>query len=101
MSHGPHEEIQGKEGALLYDGCAECESRAEAGLEGCLHLDLWSFAEAWNRMVDVEHEEEGAYRSEAEAKLCRSLYHVALLIERHGTRNPWQAFAMIYSAGVR
>ena len=101
MSHGPHSMAEYRPDAILYDDCAECDSRAEKGLDGLLHLDAHNFAEAWNRMVDIEHEEQqNGYRSKNEAKLLGNLYTVALLIERHGYRSPWQPFAAVFGGGV-
>lgn len=64
--------------AILYDDCERCAEQADSlGLE----LDARKFARAWDRMCDVEYGV-GHYRTEAEKKLGRSLYHVSILLER-------------------
>lgn len=89
MSHRHHPNVEAGDPrqAVLYDQCPSCEFHAG---QGGLSLDPDLFARAWNQMIRVERNI-GAYRTDAEAKLCRSLYHVALLMDRHpGIRiNPW------------
>lgn len=85
-SHRYHPTPDDPAKAILYDFCPGCEEHAgRAGLT----LDRQKFARAWNRMVAVKRDD-GAYVTENEARLCRSLYHTALLIDRHPEiTNPW------------
>ena len=86
MSHDPH---SGREGAILYDGCAECDARAADPIEGLLHMDPTTFAAMWDRMRAVEYgtgplgSGDEAYRSRNEAKVGKHLYYVSLLLQRH------------------
>lgn len=79
MSHRPHPYGFDPEDAIIFDDCADCHGYA---LDGGAGLDTATFAKAWNRMLAVERGGE-AYRTEAEAQLCRSLYRMAVLIDRH------------------
>jgi len=81
MSHDLHD---GPDDAVLYDGCAECDSRADQGIAGILNLDAQNVARLSSRMQAVEYGHGvAAYRSHNEARLGRELYYVSLLLERH------------------
>jgi hypothetical protein len=80
VSHDPHE---GADGTLVYDNCAECDSRAADPLEGLLHYDAERFAQLHERMVNVEYRNGDHYRSSNEARVCKALYYVRLLTDRH------------------
>lgn len=72
------------EGAILYDGCAECDRRAADPLTGLLNLDATNFARLHARMVAVELEGDADhYRSINEATLAKALYRIHVLAERH------------------
>jgi hypothetical protein len=50
MSHDFHERLPGySPGQVLYDGCAECESRASRADRGIGSLDAERFTRAWSR----------------------------------------------------
>lgn len=71
---------------ILYDGCADCESRARMALYS---LDRQFTEAVWRKMVLVEHEHEGRYRSDAEARACKQMYEVAVFLERFTAISPW------------
>lgn len=80
MSHRPHPSGFDPEDAILFDNCERCFDHAQ---NGGADLDPQTFAKAWNRMLAVERGDQ-SYRTEAEADLCRSLYRMAVMIDRHG-----------------
>lgn len=89
-THVYHEWPDGAERPVLYDGCPECAKRASEPWK----LDSDNFARAWQLMVNVEHpstRNEGRtfYRTINEAKLCKMLYGMAVLMERHMDVDPW------------
>jgi hypothetical protein len=76
--------------AVAWDGCDECESRAHAGIRGILRYDAGRFALLWDRMLVTEWDAEESHRSQAEARICHTLYCMALLMERHfPAARPW------------
>lgn len=79
----PHDLHKGADGTLVYDDCAECDSRAADPLEGLLHYDNERFAQLHERMVNVEYRTADHYRSSNEARVCKALYYVQLLTDRH------------------
>jgi hypothetical protein len=81
MSHDFH---KGPEGAVLYDGCPECDARAADPIEALLRMDSVTFSHFENRMFDVEYEHRGSYLTDNEAKVGRVLYLISILNERHG-----------------
>lgn len=88
MSHDPNAHSENENG-ILYDGCAECEERAAAGLEGLLRLDSTNIDLLWNRMLNTEYygkgkPEAGVYISYCERQLGHELYLMAVLLERTG-----------------
>lgn len=55
MTHAHHEALPGySPNAILHEGCAECESRAN--LNGLLHLDWRNARRAVERAVEWQHE---------------------------------------------
>lgn len=81
MSHDIH---NGPDDAVLYDGCAECDDRADMGMAGILYLDARNVARLASRMQAVEYGHGAdSYRSRNEARLGRELYYVSLLLQRH------------------
>lgn len=81
MSHDYH---QGPEGAVLYDGCAECEQRAADPINALLNMDAATFAILENRMFGVEYDGRESYLTDNEAKVGKHLYYISILNERHG-----------------
>ena len=77
IPHGYHEREHGR--PLLFDGCEACEDHAS---KRGLSLDGERFREAWQVMIEVEFSDDDHYRSEAEKKLCWSLYETALTMQR-------------------
>jgi hypothetical protein len=82
--------------AGLCDECPECRRRAKDPLS----LDSQHFADLWQRMVAVERQsarlflaepysETRSYRSGAEADACRTLYTMAVILERYTSVLPW------------
>ena len=101
MSHDYHGDLDGFPDAILYDGCEECEARAEKGLSGLLDLDSANLGLLWRRCVNeeyggsVEQNDAGRYRSACEAKLGWQLYLVGVLTERFENeaeldKRPWR-----------
>jgi len=81
-THSLHEETHTHGLADDCDRCAEHAARPHA-------LDDEMLAALWMRMLDVEFGDgTKSYRSENEAKAGKSLYDVALLLERFGV-SPW------------
>lgn len=75
--------------ALLFDGCPRCAQHA-ISLVG---LDADRAGRLWRRMVEVERDPSGvaAYRTAAEAAACRTLYSLALLLDRtHPNLDVWR-----------
>lgn len=82
-------------GALLFDGCLECEHKARQPL---ITQTPDRLGQLWKRMVEVEHSQRDQpggggmdhYLTGAEGLACRALYTVAVFIERtHPAINPW------------
>lgn len=90
MSHGVH---NGPDGMLLFDGCAECEERAQDPLGGLLQLDHDRALAAW-RLMRAEHWSGGGGAgrevSECEDALITALYRVAVWLERNAGLAPEQ-----------
>lgn len=80
MSHDYH---QGPEGAVLYDGCQECDERAIDPLKGLANLDASSYQVLRRRMLEVEFGM-GHYLTGNEASLGRALHTIFVLEERYG-----------------
>lgn len=78
-----HDYHQGPEGAVLYDGCSECDARASDALSGLLRLDAEKFKTLAGRMYEVEYLDKGSYLTDNEAALARTLYLISVLNERH------------------
>lgn len=87
MSHRFHPTDQDPSGAIMYDDCPRCAEQAA----NPLNCDPDRIAALWQRMVTVEHTDNGTdhYPTSNEAKACRYLYGVAVLIERVSRINPW------------
>jgi hypothetical protein len=90
MSHDPHDGPDAHDGgAVLFDGCGECEHRSRLGMEGILALDDTSVLMLWNRMLNTERPTRsnfpnvGRYKSDAEARLGRTLYYLSIFNERY------------------
>jgi hypothetical protein len=87
MSHRYHPDPdRDPDDALIFDDCPDCDDRADDGVKGLLNYDDETLRALWRRMREVEHGEGAgnrAYRTENEAAVCRSLYHVAVLLGRH------------------
>lgn len=89
MSHDYHPRLNAlndTEGPspIYFDGCAECERKARDIL-------LWnkeSAAALWAKMVVVEYDGAGSYRSEAESAACGLVYAVSIYLERHAQMDP-------------
>ena len=82
MSHDLHSRLPGHvPEAILHHGCAECEERAAAGLEGLLQLDETTFARLWDRMVRREFNG-GVETNDTEAQALRTCYYLYVLLER-------------------
>lgn len=80
MSHRFHPDRRDRADALLFDDCEDCDRRAR---DLGLGLDEERFELMWRRMLDVEYDESGAYRSTNESILGKQLYQVSLLVQRH------------------
>lgn len=85
MSHDAHESYPTYGAAqVLYDGCAECDWRSEHPDVAISHLDVQSFAAAWERaaawqrggLPDISH---------AEVPVLRVLWAVQCQLERLGS----------------
>lgn len=82
MSHDYH---QGREGTIIFDGCAECDERAADPIKALLNLDTENFQRLRERMLSVEFgDDSNYYRSDNEARVGKHLYALAVLEERHG-----------------
>lgn len=83
MSHDIHE---GPDGAVIYDGCEECDERAKNPLESLCRLDGDNYAALRMRMLCTEFGRTGppGYLTDNEAKLGGAMYLIAILEERHG-----------------
>ena len=82
MSHDFH---QGPEDAVLFDYCAECDERADDPIKALLSLDSGNFERLLARMRAVElGDGREAYRTRNEARVGSGLYHIHVLLERHG-----------------
>jgi hypothetical protein len=86
-THAIHHVPGGSPEPILYDDCPRCEEHANGILN--LSLDRETTGLLWRRMVQVEHEDMGRYRSEAEATACHTLYGIAVWMERYTRINPW------------
>lgn len=74
--------------ALIYDGCDRCAEQAA----NLTHLDNDRLGALWTRMVAVERDPSGiaGYATAAEAQACRTLYGIALLLDRtHPALDVW------------
>jgi len=103
MSHVYHGDLGCPEGTIIYDGCPECEERAERGMEGLCTQDSVRVEAIWRRMIATERRfgselvddlpgypcKEG-YLSDAEARIGRPLYLLAVMLERAGDRRAFQ-----------
>jgi hypothetical protein len=91
QAHVYHGNLGMPEGTLFYDGCPECEKRAEGGVRGLLTQDIDRVHAMWDRMVSEERGDgEDGFRSECERKIGRDLYAFGVLLERDGHRDPWR-----------
>lgn len=91
MTHDHHAGLPGyDEEAVLTDGCAECEERSRAGLEGLLALDRHNVNRLWLRCLDTElGRGSDKYRSHCEARLGHQLYLVGVFLQ--GYEDVWRA----------
>lgn len=86
--HAPHHALAGyDEGNVLHDGCAECEARAAAPLDGLMALDHVNRAQLWRDMR--AHKWSGGAGldrnlSDADAQMLTALYRIAVFLERAG-----------------
>jgi hypothetical protein len=99
MSHDYHDTLGCPEDTIFYDGCEECEDRAKWGLAGLLTQDIDRVEAIWRRMLTNEGREadaigrygvDGGYRTDAEARIGKELYLLAVLLERCGNRWAFQ-----------
>lgn len=81
MSHDYH---KGREGTIIYDGCAECDERVKDPIKALLNLDTDNYQALRERMQRVEFAGTETYRSVNEARVGKHLYAIAVLEERHG-----------------
>lgn len=79
-THKPHADIHSVGLAADCERCAELATRP-------LELDDLAFAQAWQRMLDVEWGEQ-AYTNENERVLGKKLYEWAVFLERHTPIDP-------------
>ena len=77
--HGLHD---GPEGAILFDGCEECDARASDPIDALLKFDGERFLDFTERMLHVEYDGQGSYLTKNEAKVGRHLYYISLLVQR-------------------
>lgn len=80
--HGRHDQVSddGRD-VLLHDGCDRC---GEQAVEPLL-LDDGRLRALWCRMLDVEFGDgPDWYTSGSEGRACRSLYRMAVLMQRLG-----------------
>jgi hypothetical protein len=80
-THLPHPERNADGLPLLFDGCGRCEEQA---LNLGLLLDNDRWRKAWAQMIRIEFKDEGGYLSDADKRLGRDLYYMALLLQRQG-----------------
>jgi hypothetical protein len=81
VSHDYHE---GREGTIIFDGCAECDERAADPIKALLNLDAENYQALRARMLAVEFDGTESYRSANEARVGKHMYAIAVLEERHG-----------------
>lgn len=77
--HTPHESTLE---VGLVDGCPRCGEHAADPLAS---LDSEHITDLWQRMLAVEFDDDGRYRTENEATACRVLYRHALFLQKTGT----------------
>jgi hypothetical protein len=94
--HVYHDDLGCPEGTILYDGCDECETRSKQGIGGLLLLDQDRVETLWRRMIMTERRDaevaatsaaypvRRGYLTDAEGRIGKSLYHLAILLERAG-----------------
>lgn len=70
---------------FLVDGCPRC---AEYARDLGLPFDPARFRAFWRKMVEVEFDSTGGYASDLDKQLGRSLYYVALGLQRSFGINP-------------
>lgn len=77
--HVPHTRIDGR--PLLFDDCPGCERHTK---DLGISLDRDNWFKAWDLMIQVEYASPMAnYESNAEQKLCRQMYILSLILQRH------------------
>ena len=89
--HSYHPDL-GPPSCILFDGCDECERLSKMGLAGVLELGMINASALWRRMLVTEKRgdfPDPTYRSNAEARLGRELYHLAVLLHRAGNQEAW------------
>lgn len=81
MSHRfhPNRDIDAED-AILFDDCDDCKQKAKGP---AFHLGTEKVEALWNRMLAVELDDEGEYRSLNERDACMVLWHTYILMERH------------------
>ncbi len=70
---------------FLVDGCPRC---AEYVRDIGIHFDVHRFRAFWAKMLEVEYGDYGAWGSELDQELGRTLYRVSLALERAFSLNP-------------
>ena len=88
--HDPHDDTLEAAGVVLFDGCPRCDEHAESPLRG---LDRDHIAVLWQQMVAVEQAplfSGPSYRSVNEARACRTLYGIAVVLEANTDVDPWR-----------
>ena len=78
--HVPHPtRLDGR--PLLFDDCPGCERHTnDLGIS----LDRNNWFRAWDLMIQVEYASDTEdYKSNAEQKLCRQMYILSLILQRH------------------
>jgi len=84
-SHTVHEDIAE---AGLNDDCERC---AEIATNPVVYLDGENFRALWAKMISVEFDDQGGYRSDNERTAGKQLYTIALFVERHTILDPRDA----------
>lgn len=94
-THNPHGGLDERE-EFLVDGCPRCEEYvAELGLP----FDADRFRAFWQKMVKVEFDNSGGYKSMLDKALGRQLYYVATALWRAFGLDPRALLARGGSAG--
>lgn len=85
-AHAPHESLPGYQPEMmLFDGCPECEARAQHPMEALLRMDDERLQHAWERAIAFENETLAVLPGTAEARVLREIVQVARLLDRFGS----------------